>query len=52
MKQGKLRPDELGIIEIKQDCTFVGVHASKIDDVIYLTNNSKLKTKKIRVSEI
>lgn len=52
MKQGKLQPDELGMIEIKQDCTFVGVHASKIDDVIYLTNRSKLKTKKIRVSEI
>lgn len=52
LKQGKLRQDELGIIEIKQDCAFVGVLASKIDDLIYLTNNSKLKTKKIRVSEI
>lgn len=52
LKQGKLKPEELGVIEIKQDCTFVGVHASKIDDLIYLTNNSKLKTKKIRVSEI
>lgn len=52
MKQGKLRQDELGVIEIKQDCAFVGVLASKINDVIYLTNNSKLKTKKIRVSEI
>ena len=52
MKQGKLKPEELGVIEIKQDCTFVGVHASKIDNLIYLTNNSKLKTKKIRVSEI
>ncbi|MDO9154421.1 MAG: DEAD/DEAH box helicase [Paludibacter sp.] len=52
MKQGELKPDELGMIEIKQECTFVGVHASKIEDVIYLTNNSKLKTKKIRVSEI
>ncbi len=52
LKQGKLKPDELGMIEIKQDCAFVGVHASKVDDVIYLINNSKLKTKKIRVSEI
>ncbi len=52
LKQGKLLPNELGIIEIKQDCAFVGVLASKMDDVIYLTNNSKLKTKKIRVSEI
>lgn len=52
MKQGKLKPEELGVIEIKQDCTFVGVYASKIEDVIYLTNNTKLKTKKVRVSEI
>ena len=52
MKQGRLKPEELGIIEIKQDCTFVGVNASKIEDVIYLTNNTKLKTKKVRVSEI
>ena len=51
-KQGKLKREELGVIEIKQDCAFVGVLASKIDDLIYLTNNSKLKTKKIRVSEI
>ena len=52
LKQGKLKPEELGIIEIKQDCAFVGILASKMDDVIYLTNNTKLKTKKIRVSEI
>ena len=52
LKQGKLKPEELGLIEIKQDCAFVGVHASKVEDVIYLINNSKLKTKKIRVSEI
>lgn len=52
MKQGKLMPEELGIIEIKQDCTFVGVYASKVDDVLYLTNNCKLKTKKVRITEI
>ena len=51
-KQGKLKQDELGVIEIKQDCTFVGVLATKINDLIFLTNNSKLKTKKIRISEI
>lgn len=52
MKQGKLKPEEVGVIEIKQDCTFVGVAASKTADVVALTNNSKLKTKKVRVSEI
>lgn len=52
MKQAQLKPDELGIIEIKQDCAFVGINAIKVNDCIFLTNNSKLKTKKIRVSEI
>ena len=52
MKQTQLKPDELGIIEIKQDCAFVGINAQKANDCIFLTNNSKLKTKKIRVSEI
>jgi len=52
LKQGKLMPDELGIIEIKQTCAFVGVVASKSADVIALINNCKLKTKKVRVSEV
>jgi len=51
-KQGKLNRDELGIIEIKQDFAFVAVHASKTTDVIKLTNNTKLKKKKIRVSVV
>ncbi|MCF6332992.1 MAG: DEAD/DEAH box helicase [Draconibacterium sp.] len=51
-KKGKLNNDELGVIEIKQDCAFVGVHATKTDALIQLVNNSKLKKKKVRVSEI
>ena len=51
-KKGNLNKDELGTIEIKQDCAFVGVHLTKIDSVIQLVNNSKLKKKKVRVSEI
>ena len=51
-KQGKLNRDELGIIEIKQDFAFVAVHSSKVDDVIKLTNNTKLKKKKVRVSVV
>lgn len=50
LKQGKLEKDELGIIEIKQDFAFVAVLASKIDKVIKLTNNTKLKKKKVRIS--
>ncbi|NQU51135.1 MAG: DEAD/DEAH box helicase [Bacteroidetes bacterium] len=51
-KKGNLSKDELGTIEIKQDCAFVGVHASKMESVIHLVNNSKLKKKKVRISEI
>lgn len=50
MKQGKLNKDQLGIIEIKQDCAYVAVQASQIREVVQLTNNARLKKKKIRVS--
>ncbi|MEM6721019.1 MAG: DEAD/DEAH box helicase [Bacteroidota bacterium] len=52
MKQGKLNKDELGMIELKQDCAFVAVKASKVKEVIQKTNNTRLKKKKVRVSRI
>ena len=51
-KQGKLKADQLGVIEVKQDCAFVGVNSKVLDEVIELTNNRKLKKKKVRVSKI
>jgi len=51
-KQGQLNKDQLGIIEIKQDCAFVAVQASEVRRVIQATNNTKLKKKKVRTSEI
>ncbi|MFT5167931.1 MAG: superfamily II DNA/RNA helicase [Saprospiraceae bacterium] len=48
-KQGNLNQDDLGVIELKQDCAFVGVKASKVDQLIELINNTKLKKKKVRV---
>lgn len=52
IKQGKLANDALGLIEIKQEACYVAVPATKVDELIKLTNNQKLKTKKVRVSEI
>ena len=52
LKQGNLSAGQLGIIEVKQDCAFVAVHSSEVEKVIELTNNVKLKKKKIRVSEV
>jgi superfamily II DNA/RNA helicase len=52
MKQGKLSNEQIGAIEIKQDCAFVGVHASEVNRLIKLVDNSKLKNKKVRVTVI
>jgi superfamily II DNA/RNA helicase len=52
MKQGKLGKDQLGTIEIKTDCAFVGVQASEVNQLIQLVDNSRLKNKKVRVTVI
>jgi len=51
-KQGQLEKEELGIIELKQDCAFVAVKASKAKQLIRLIDNSRLKKRKIRVNLI
>lgn len=51
-KQGYLNKDQLGIIELKQDCTFVAVPASEATKLVEVLNNSKLKKKKVRVTVI
>ncbi|TRO65529.1 DEAD/DEAH box helicase [Christiangramia sabulilitoris] len=48
-KQGNLSTDELGTIELKQDCSFVSIPASKADELIQTLNNSRLKKKKVRI---
>jgi len=52
IKQGSLDKGELGIIEIKPDCAFVSVAATKANTVIALLDNVRLKKKKIRIREI
>ena len=52
IKQGKLHRDELGIIEIKPDCAFAAVKASKAKKVIEQVTNTRLKKKKVRVTII
>lgn len=52
MKQGKLSKDQIGTIEIKTDCAFVAVQASEVNRLISLVDNSRLKSKKVRVTEI
>ena len=52
MKQGKLGSDQIGTIEIKTDCAFVAVQASEVNRLISLVDNSRLKSKKVRVTVI
>jgi superfamily II DNA/RNA helicase len=50
MKQGNLTKDELGIIEIKQDCAFVAVAATKASQIVNQFDNTRMKKKKVRVN--
>ena len=52
LKQGQVQKDQLGVIELKQNCAYAGVHAEMAKMVIEKTNNSKLKKKKVRISLI
>lgn len=51
-KQGGLGKDDLGIIELKTDCAFVGVKTATLEKLLPKVNNMKLKEKKVRVSVI
>ncbi len=50
IKQGNLKMDELGMIELKQDCTYVSVPRSKSKLLIFQLNNTRLKKVKVRIS--
>ena len=51
-KLGKLTKDQLGIIELKQDCAFVAVPATIASHLTENLNNTRLKKKKVRVTRI
>ena len=51
-KQGGINKDQLGTIDLKNDCAFVAVPISIADALIGKLNNSRLKKKKVRVTII
>ncbi len=51
-KQGQLNKDQLGVIELKQDCAFVAVPLSLTEKLVSQLNNTRLKKKKVRVSKV
>lgn len=51
-KQGEINKDQLGVIELKQNCAFVAVPVSIANQLIEKLNNTRLKKKKVRVTSI
>ena len=51
-KQGPINKDQLGTIELKQDCAFVAVPQTIAMDLVEKLNNTRLKKKKVRVTII
>ncbi len=51
-KQGEINNDQLGTIDLKQDCAFVAVPLTIADALVEKLNNTRLKKKKVRVSVI
>ncbi|WP_407265393.1 DEAD/DEAH box helicase [Tenacibaculum maritimum] len=51
-KKGNLRKDQLGIIELKQDCAFIAVPKEVANKLVELLNNTRLKNKKVRIFSI
>lgn len=49
MKEGGLDKEELGLIELKQECSFAAVKSSKAETICDKLNNSRLKKKKVRI---
>ena len=51
-KQGGINKDQLGVIELKSDCAFVAVPQSISGKLIRKLNNTRLKKKKVRVTQL
>lgn len=49
-KQGNITKEQLGVIELKQDCAFVAVPDTIADALVEKLNNSRLKKKKVRIT--
>lgn len=52
LKQGNIHKEQLGIIELKQDCAFVAVPKTIADELVLKLNNTKLKNKKVRITVV
>ncbi len=51
-KQGNLEKNELGLIEVKQDCAFVAVPRAKSFNLAKQLDNTRIKKRKVRISVV
>ncbi len=51
-KQANLQKEELGVIELKQDCAFVAVPRKKARQLIQQLDQTKLKTRKVNIRQV
>lgn len=49
MKKGRLEKDELGLIEIQDFSSYAAVSKGKVDSMLKLLKNEKIKNKKIKI---
>ncbi len=52
LKQGGLSKEQLGLIELKQDCAFAAVAKNKVPQLIHLLDNQRLKKRKLRITKV
>ena len=48
-KKGQLAKDELGMVEVKEYYSFVAIKVSKVNEVLRLVANEKIKNMKVRI---
>lgn len=48
-KKGQLAKEELGMVEVKEYYSFVAIKVSKVNDVLKLVENEKIKNMKVRI---
>ena len=49
LHKGKLAKEELGLVEVLDHAAYAAVHSDKIESVVKLIRNEKIKNKKIRI---
>ena len=52
LKKGGLQSSDIGLIELKTDCAFIAVKKKYFSDIMTKLDNTKLKTKKVRINKI